>query len=516
MISAAPDSGVRLAEVLAALSKAVDLGMGQPVETALRTCVVGMRLGGAAGFGSEDLRDTYYLALLRFIGCNAETHVLAALVGDELALRREFAAIDSGDPRQVVALVSRHLAGADRDFAAETVRSLPGLMRESFKGHCEVAQRLAERIALPSSVIHCLGQVYERWDGRGLPHGLAREAVALPVRAITLAQDMVVLARAGGVEAAVRAAQSRSGSAYEPRLAECFMDDRRAILAGLDEAPPWSAVLELDPDHGRRLSPEALADCCEAIADFADLKSPYMLGHSPAVARLATQAGRRAGLVEADVIELRNAGLVHDAGRAGVSTGVWAKAAALSEREWEQVRLHPYFTERVLAQPEALAKLGRLASQHRETLNGTGYHRGLNAGALSAAARILSAGDAYQAMTEARPYRPALSAEAAAKELRAEVRAGRLDGDAVHAVLSEAGHLGPRARRERPAGLSAREVEVLRLLARGYLNREIASKLHIAPDTVKRHIQHIYDKTGRSSRAGATLYAMESGLLEQK
>lgn len=501
---------------MAALSKAADLGMGQPVDTALCTCLVAMRLGSAAGLEADDRRDTFYLALLRFIGCNAETHVLAALVGDELTLRREFAAIDSGDPRQVAALVSRFLGDADRDLAAQTLRALPGLMQESFSGHCEVAQRLAERIGLPSSLIRCLGQVYERWDGRGLPNGLVGEAVALPVRVVTLAQDMVVWARAGGINAAVATAHARSGTAYEPRLAECFADEAAAILAGLEDAPPWSAVLELDPDEGRRLPPEALANCCEAIADFADLKSPYMLGHSPAVSRLAAEAGRRAGLVEADLVNLRNAGLLHDAGRAGISAGIWVKAGALSERDWEQVRLHPYFTERVLAQPEALANLGRLASQQSERLNGTGYHRGLLAGALSVPARILAAADAYQAMTEPRSYRPALSSDSAAQELRAEVRAGRLDGDAVHAVLAESGHVVPRVRRERAAGLSAREVEVLRLLARGHPNREIGSMLHVAPDTVKSHIQHIYDKTGRSTRAGATLFAMENGLLEQK
>ena len=116
--------------------------------------------------------------------------------------------------------------------------------------------------------------------------------------------------------------------------------------------------------------------------------------------------------------------------------------------------------------------------------------------ALSPSARILAAADAYQAMTEARPHRPALSPEQAAEELRREVRAGRLDGDAVHAVLAEAGHRVPRVRRERPAGLSDREVEVLRLLARGLSNRDMADQLYLSPDTVKHHVQHIYDKTG--------------------
>lgn len=194
------------------------------------------------------------------------------------------------------------------------------------------------------------------------------------------------------------------------------MPDRRGRpdFAGLDEQAAWSTVLDLEPGDPQRLDPRGLERCCEAIADFADLKSPHTLGHSSGVARLATGAGRRAGLLEADVTVLRHAALLHDVGRAGVSAGVWGKPGPLSDREWEQVRLHPYYTERVLAQPEPLARLGRLASQHHERLNGSGYHRAATAGSLSPAARILAAADAYQAMTEPRPHRPALAAAAAA------------------------------------------------------------------------------------------------------
>jgi len=243
------------------------------------------------------------------------------------------------------------------------------------------------------------------------------------------------------------------------------------------------------------------------------MKSPYTLGHSPGVTALAAGAGRRCGLVDADVTGLRRAGLLHDIGRVGVSAGIWGKERALSEREWEQVRLHAYYTDRVLARPEPLGRLGALASQHHERMDGSGYHRAIGGHALSLAARILAAADAYQAMTAPRPHRQALAPEEAAEELRREVRVGRLDGDAVQAVLAEAGHRVPPARRERPAGLSEREVEVLRLLARGLSNRVMAEQLYLSYDTVKHHIQHIYNKTGVSTRAGATLFAMEHGLL---
>jgi len=515
------DSGVRLAELMAALSIATDLGMGQRLETALSTCVVAMRLGTTLGLDDDTMRDVYYQALLRFIGCNAETHLLAALVGDELALRRDFAPIDLGRPPDVIDLVVRYIRQANADQARSAVDeivarglfTLPELTRESFAGHCEVAQRLAQRMGLPASLIACLGQLYERWDGHGLPAGLQGDAIAPAVLIVTLAQDAVVWSRLGGTDSAVATARQRRDGAYPTSIVETFCTHADAILGDVEREPTWEAVLALEPGPQPRLTDTAFELSCEAIADFTDIKSPYTLGHSSAVAKLAEDAGRRAGLIDEDVSELRRAALLHDVGRVGVSAGVWGKPGPLTEREWEQVRLHSYYTDRVLARPDALRRLGVLASAHHERLDGTGYHRAINAAALSPAARILAAADAYQAMTEPRPHRLALTSEAAAGELGRDVRAGKLDGDAVHAVLAAAGHRVPPVRRNRPAGLSAREVEVLRLIARGLSNREIAEQLHVAADTVKHHVQHIYDKTGRSTRAGATLFAMEHALL---
>jgi HD-GYP domain-containing protein (c-di-GMP phosphodiesterase class II) len=515
------DSGVHLAELMAALSIATDLGMGQPLESALCSCVVAMRLGEALNLDGDTLRDVYYQSLLRYIGCNADTYAMAALFGDELALRRDFAGVDPGRPPDVLRVAMRYLRQANAgeppyrmaSFVARGLLTLPRLMTESFAGHCEVAQRLARRLGLGESLIACLGQVYERWDGKGLPRKLKGDDVAPAVQLVTLAQDAVVWNRIGGASAAMATVRKRSGGAYQPRMAERFCAEAMTILAGLDEEPTWESVLALEPDRRNHLTDEEFDRSCEALADFADIKSPYTAGHSPGVAALAAGAGRRCGLVEADVTALRRAGLLHDIGRVGVSAGIWAKEGALSEREWEQVRLHTYYTDRVLARPEPLRRLGALASQHHERMDGSGYHRASPGQTLSPAARILAGADAYQAMTEPRPHRQALSAEQAAAEVRREVRTGRLDGDAVDAVLAEAGHHISRSRRERPAGLSEREVEVLRLLTRGLPNRVMAEQLYLSQDTVKHHIQHIYTKIGVSTRAGATLFAMENAVL---
>jgi DNA-binding NarL/FixJ family response regulator len=174
--------------------------------------------------------------------------------------------------------------------------------------------------------------------------------------------------------------------------------------------------------------------------------------------------------------------------------------------------MHPYLTERMLHQSPALAPLAVIAVQHRERLDGSGYPRGLSGSAISQHARILGAVDAYQSMRELRPHRPALTAADAARELRAEVQAGRLDSDAVAAALVAAGHRAS-LRREWPAGLTTREVDVLRLLARGLSSKQIATQLVITPKTARNHIEHIYAKIDASSRITASLFATEHGLL---
>jgi HD-GYP domain-containing protein (c-di-GMP phosphodiesterase class II) len=514
-------SNIRLAELMAALSLATDLGMGQPMEYALCVCVLSVRLGEALGLGEDELREVYYLALLRHIGCNAETYRMADLFGDELALRTDFAAVDSGHSSQVVGLVIHHIRQANAGTSplhlariiAQGLLAAPRLMKEEFTGFCEVAQRLAERLGFSESIMIALGQVFERWDGHGIPGRVKGESIALCMRVVTLAQDAITFHRLEGVEAAVKMARERKGTAYDPRMVECFCQQAAQLLAGLEEEPPWEVVLSMEPGRRIRLSVEQFDNACRAIADFADIKSPYTVGHSVGVAELAAKAARRCGLPEADAVTIRRAGLLHDIGRVGVSAGIWGKPAPLSEREWERVRMHPYYTERVLSRPATLARLGALAALHHERLDGSGYYRGLPASMLSPAARVLAAADVYQAMTEPRPHRPALAPEIAAEQLQREVRAGKLDSEAANSVLAAAGHPVRTMRRELVAGLSEREVEVLRLIARGHSKKQIATLLIVAEKTVDNHIQHIYNKIGVSTRAAATLFATEHDLL---
>jgi HD-GYP domain-containing protein (c-di-GMP phosphodiesterase class II) len=204
---------------------------------------------------------------------------------------------------------------------------------------------------------------------------------------------------------------------------------------------------------------------------------------------------------------------LHDLGRTGVPNSIWDKPGPLTETEWEQVRLHPYHSERILSRSSALAPLAPLAGMHHERQDGSGYHRQATAATIPNGARLLAAADAYQAMTQERAHRPALTPEAAAEQLSFEAARGRLDAEAVRAVLETVGHPPPRL--TWPAGLSDREVEVLRLVARGHSNREIGRLLWISPKTAGHHVQHIYAKIGVSTRAAAAMFAMEHDLIRE-
>jgi HD-GYP domain-containing protein (c-di-GMP phosphodiesterase class II) len=479
---------IRLAEVIAALSLATDLGAGVPLEHALRSCLLAVDLAAELGVSGDELGDVYYVALLAYAGCSADMQTIATVLGDEIAMGKYIAAIDYDRPAEMFGALLRHVGEGHPPLrrAGILAASLTAGVRMGKDGgrahsaaHCEVAQLLADRLGFGPTVRHALGQ------------------------------DVDSVHQVGGAEAAIAVARQRAGGAYDPAIVERFCQRAPTLLAHLETESAWEAALDAEPGTQRSLSEEQLDAAVGVMADFTDLKSPYTVGHSSGVAALAEAAARRCHCPEADVVAVRRAACVHDLGRVGVTVAIWDKAGPLRSGEWEQVRLHPYYTERVLARSSALSPLGALATLHHERLDGSGYHRGLPAAMLPLPARILAAADAYHAMTEPRPHRPALTPEAAAEEARGEVRAGRLDGEAVSAVLAVAGHRVRSAQREWAAGLSEREVEVLRLVARGLSNRQMAQTLVIAEKIVGHHIQHIYDKIGVSTRAAATLFAMQ-------
>ncbi len=509
---------LRLAEIMAALSLATDLGNGFPMEKALRHTVLATGIARTAGLSGQDLSDVYYLSLLRFLGCTAFSHEMAGLVADDNAMRGLLAPVDPRPPSEVFKMI---VTGLDRGAGpVRRARSVGNVLRAGQKlkatmvaADCEVAVRLATRLGMSPGVRSGLGFIFSYWDGRGLPPARGEE-IPIAARVLVIAHTAEIWHRLHGPDAAVHAVRRGRGQEFDPALADMFLGNSKERLAEISTESVWDLALESEPEPRPWIPPSKLDGVAAAFADFADIKSIYTLGHSAGTANLVAGAAQMMGEQTANPETLRRAGLFHDLGRVSVSTAIWEKPGRLTAAEWERVRLHSYYTERVLSQSPALREISLLAGKHHERLDGSGYHRGIPASLLPPPARVLAAADAYQAMSEERPHRLALSMDGIAHELGQEIAAGRLDRDAVNAVLESAGQRRLKAKATWPAGLSDREVEVLRLVTRGKSNREIGKALFIAEATVHHHVLHIYGKCGVSTRAGAALYAMEHDLVQ--
>jgi HD-GYP domain-containing protein (c-di-GMP phosphodiesterase class II) len=518
------EAATRRAGFLMVLAYATDLATGQTRDFALRGCVLAMRIAEAAGFDIEERRKVYHQALLRYVGCNADTHLLAAAFGDEIAMRQDLARIDIGNHKQLVDTFVRALnrvfaespSGELADFVERGLADALNVSVPILAGHCEVAKRIGTRLGLSQDLDENLGQIYERWDGRGLPHGLKGDAVKPAVRLVALAQDAVVLDRLHGRDEMARMIAERRGGAYEAALADVLLADAGRLMEGIEAEIDRETILALEPLPHAVLDEAGCEEAFLAIADMIDMRMPFTFGHSRAVAELADAAGRRMGLPARDIRDLRWSGYAHDLGELSVPVSTWQRPGALTARERDAAHLHPYHGERALA---ALGEDGRvlatLVSCHHERLDGSGYHRGVRGPDLTPAARVLAAAEAFQTAREARPHRTALSDKAAATLLRKAAREGKLGPDALEAVLEAAGQPARRATAERLAGLTAREIEVLRLIAAGLTAKEVARRLDISPKTADHHIQSLYSKIGVSSRAGAALYALEHGLVQR-
>ena len=509
--------GLRLSDILAALSVTTDLGMGQAPEKGVRSCLLATGLARALGLPGEDVRDVYFASLMRHLGCTATAALEARLFGgDELASRRVFEPADFGDRREMLALTlsTGRASGVQRPLLVG--RALAGNLRHGadiVASVCEAGALLAWRLGLGERVAEAIAQQFERWDGTGDPRALAGDQITLPARLSEVATQAQMFNEAGGVDAAMSMLRDRSGSWFDPSAVEAFRRYGEDLLRANDAVDPWQAVVDAEPDPVRLIRQVEVDRVARCFADMVDLKSTYTLGHSSGVAELAETAGRSVGLGEQAVTDLRRAALLHDLGRVAVSSGIWEKRSALTRSEREQVRLHPYHTERILDSSPVLAPLGRIAGLHHERLDGSGYHHGLAGAAIPVTARLLAAADTFQALTQDRPHRAAHAPAQAAERLADEVRTGRLDADCVRAVVEAAGQEATPARAGWPNGLSDREVEVLRLVARGLSNREVAQALVISRRTAEHHVQHVYAKIGTSTRAAAALFAMEHDLL---
>jgi HD-GYP domain-containing protein (c-di-GMP phosphodiesterase class II) len=509
--------GVNLPQLLASFSLATDLGLGQPLEHLLRSWRMADRLGETVGLSHQRRTDLFYVAMLAWVGCVADAPEVAAMFGDDIAFRADSFEVDLAGLSGMGFFLGHAGRGGSwphRARLAGTIVASGGkAVARGITSHCLSTSTMAAQLGLGDDVSQALRQFFTRWDGRGVPEGVGGEDIAEVVRLFHVANVAEVHARSGGAEAARAVIRSRRGAQFDPRLVDAFLGSSASVLDDVGEAREPDELLPTSPALARPLTDSELDNALTVLADFTDLRCAERAGHSRGVAELAATAAGRLGLPAADVVLVRRAGLVHDIGLHGVPATVLGKAGSLTGDESERIRLAAYYTERVLQRPRALARIGALAALTHERCDCSGYPHGLSGPALSLPGRVLAAACALHAMLEPRSYRPALPLNRAAAALRSEAADGRLDADATEEVLAAAGA----ARRRRtggPSGLTPREVEVLILIARGCATKQVASQLDISAKTAGTHIERIYAKTGSSSRATATLFALRHGLID--
>jgi HD-GYP domain-containing protein (c-di-GMP phosphodiesterase class II)/DNA-binding CsgD family transcriptional regulator len=513
-----PDSGVTLAQLLAAFSLATDLGLGQPMEHLLRSWQIASHLGRHVGLPDEQQPALFHVAMLSWVGCVADAPEVTASFGDDIAFRAESYEADLGGLSGMAFFLGHAGRGqplSGRLRTATTMMATGGrrVMR-GIQGHCLVTSTLSDQLGLPAETSAAVRQFFARWDGQGVPPGVGGDQIALTVRLFHLADVVEVHHRRKGVAAALEVARARSGSQLDPRLVDVLCATAAEVLPRDADEYDAHELFSRQPGLTDRLSEQDFDAALVALADFTDLRSPSRAGHSRSVADLSAGAARLLRLPQADVKLVYRAGLIHDVGLHGVTATILEKPTALTRTEEERLRAASYFTERVLARPRALARLGEIAGMAHERMDGSGYHRGLSGQAIPLPGRVLAAACAFRELVEPRAHRPAREVKEATLEIRAQIAAGRHDQSAADAVLAAAG-AGTRRRVAGPAGLTRREIEVLGLIVRGAATGDVATRLGISRKTVGTHIERIYTKTGASSRSTATLFALRNGLLGQ-
>jgi HD-GYP domain-containing protein (c-di-GMP phosphodiesterase class II) len=516
MADTTKSSDITLADLLAAFSLATDLGLGQPMSHLLRAWQIAVRLTDRLR-APVDRPALFYIAMLAWVGCVADAPEVAANFGDDIAFRADSYDVDLGGIAGLAFFLSHAGAGGSLGQRARSMTTLLATggnrVAQGIQGHCLVTSILAEDLGLGADVSSALRQFFARWDCRGVPKGLGGTDIALPVRIFHLADVVEVYDRRGGVAGAVQEARRRRGKHFDPDVVDIFCESAADILRDVPDVYNASGRIIAEPGLTVPLSEADLDHALTAFADFTDLRCPTRAGHSRRVSELAVAAAGQLRLTPEDTSTLARAGLVHDIGLHGVPATILMKETGLSASELERLRASSYYTERVLARPPALARIGAVAALAHERMDGTGHHRGLQGTAIPITGRVLASACAFAELVAPRADGPGLRVKEAAARLRQEVTAGRLDPAATDAVLAAAG-AGTRRPTPGPAGLTAREVEVLLLIARGAATRDVARQLGITQKTAGTHIERIYTKTGSHSRSTATIFALKNGLLD--
>jgi HD-GYP domain-containing protein (c-di-GMP phosphodiesterase class II)/DNA-binding CsgD family transcriptional regulator len=498
-----------LGEVLLAFSTVTSQGLGLGTDHGIRTCYIGMCLAADLELPAERTADLYYASLAKDGGCTCGQTQMAEFLGtDEREALSDLLQRDTDNELEMLRWLFRN-AGRGSGSATRARRTIGALVhgsrfeRDVRSEECEVAQRVADRLGLSDEAALALTACTERWDGKGHPLRLAGDAIPLVARVINLGAAVEIAERFSGRDAAVELVRRRSGKAFDPRIGKAFLGlaDREEFWEGLDEERLSERVLAMEPVNRRHPGGgEALDRFTEVLADITDLKRAATAGHARRVTARAGALGERLGLSRGELVTLRRAALIH-----GVGLIVMSARTLANSTGGIAYRAHSLAPAQLLEGLPSLRDACELAALHHERVDGSGWPAGASANRLPTSARILALACALDELT---------SGKAAAEPgaLHSLALTGGFDRVVLDACAAELGTRTPRV--EWPAGLTEREVEVLRLGAAGLSVREIGKRLLISHHTARHHLESAYAKIGCSSRAGAALFAAEHGLLD--
>jgi HD-GYP domain-containing protein (c-di-GMP phosphodiesterase class II) len=483
-------------QTLGCLAFAADLSMGQPIDHSPRTALLARKLTDLV-VGSDELGAcSSALSLIRWAGCTANAQGFADLFGDDIRDRASW--IEGRNPFHDRPALSQPLEAYTRPLA---------------QAHCEATIEMSRQLGLSEMVAHAANDLFEHWDGTGIPGGRRGEEIHVVAQIVALCGDLEVFSRVYGIPKALALLEARGGRYYDPALARSALKHASGWLAEIAKIDAWPVASSEASPAFLKPSPDTSV-LAALLADYADLKLPADFLTSRRVAEVATLTALLLGFDAETVRRLTTAALLHGLGRVAVPNGTLERRGPMREADEEHIRLVPHWTERILKRASVFDDEAKIACRAFERLDGSGYPRGLVAPNLDRCARILQA--CVFVVDVSKPEREASGTPGASALITKEVVSGRLDADATNAVLAACG-MPRKTIAAQPAASSQqvtqREQEVLAHLARGRSNKEIARTLGISPSTAGTHVENIYRKLGVGTRAAAALVASKRGLV---